>query len=112
MAPIATPDVLSTRFKANPFPFYARLRAEAPVYRMRLSFAASPWLITRYDDVVFVLKEGPFSNDILRQRMSGLLNRFTYGDLIPGRFHALGRHLIADSARRTITGEGPPPSRS
>jgi len=97
MPRIESPDFSSPRFKADPYPFYARLRAEAPVYRTRLSFVASAWLVTRYDDVVFVLKEGPFSNDILGQKMSsrlGLLDRFTYGDLIPRSLHALGRHLL------------------
>ena len=47
------PDISSPRFKADPYPFYARLRAEAPVYRVRLAFWLSAWLVTRYDDVVF-----------------------------------------------------------
>ena len=29
---LAQPDLLSPEFKANPFPFYAHLRAHAPVY--------------------------------------------------------------------------------
>ena len=28
---IVAPDLASPAFKANPYPFYARLRAEAPV---------------------------------------------------------------------------------
>ena len=28
---IVSPDLASPRFKADPYPFYARLRAEAPV---------------------------------------------------------------------------------
>ena len=98
MAEIESPDLSSPRFKANPYPFYARLRAEAPVYRTRLSFVAAAWLVTRYDDVLFVLKEGPFSNDILGHKMQSgrlkLLGRFTYGDLFPRRFQALGRHIL------------------
>ena len=30
---IPQPDLASPHFKADPHPFYARLRAEAPVYR-------------------------------------------------------------------------------
>lgn len=48
---LATPQ-----FKANPYPFYARLRAEAPVCRTKL-FGKPTWLITRYDDVVAMLKD-------------------------------------------------------
>ena len=29
---INAPDLADARFKANPYPFYARLRAEAPVW--------------------------------------------------------------------------------
>lgn len=39
--------------KQNPFPSYAELRREAPVYKLEpMGF----WLVTRYDDVQFVLK--------------------------------------------------------
>ena len=43
-------------FKANPYPFYARLRAEAPVCRTKL-LGQPAWLVTRYDDVVSVLRD-------------------------------------------------------
>lgn len=86
IARIGSPDISSPAFKADPYPFYARLRAEAPVYRTRLSLWLSAWLVTRYDDVVFVLKEGPFSNDFFRQKMQSW---------IPRRFHALSRHVLS-----------------
>ncbi len=57
--PIAA-NIASPEFKANPYPFYARLRAEAPVYRMTLPTKESAWLVTRYDDVVAVLKDERF----------------------------------------------------
>ncbi len=63
MAQIESPDLASPRFKANPYPFYARLRAEAPVYRTRLAFWLPAWLVTRYDDVLTVLKDERFAND-------------------------------------------------
>ena len=45
-------------FKNNPYPIYARLRAEAPVARIRYAPGGTPcWLITRYDDVVAVLRD-------------------------------------------------------
>lgn len=53
---VKIPDLARPRFKADPYPFYARLRAEAPVCRTR--FLGKPaWLITRYDDVLRLLKE-------------------------------------------------------
>ena len=58
----ATIDVnlMSPAFKANPYPTYARLRAEAPVQRVPLPDGRILWLITRYDDVVAVLKDPRF----------------------------------------------------
>ena len=50
-------NIASREFKANPFPFYARLRAEAPVFRVTLPDKTQGWLITRYDDVQAVLKD-------------------------------------------------------
>src|SRR5262249_25179879 len=47
-------------FKADPYPFYARLRAEAPVYRVRIPAGETVWLITRYDDVAMVLNDERF----------------------------------------------------
>jgi cytochrome P450 len=53
---VKIPDLARPRFKADPYPFYARLRAQAPVCRTR--FLGKPaWLITRYDDVLMLLKE-------------------------------------------------------
>ena len=54
-------DITSPEFKANPFPYYARLRAESPVHRVNLRIGSSPWLVTRYDDVVTVLKDERFA---------------------------------------------------
>jgi cytochrome P450 len=56
-------NIASPGFKADPFPFYARLRAEAPAYRMTLPTREPAWLITRYDDVAMVLKDGRFVKD-------------------------------------------------
>src|SRR6266571_274504 len=55
----AQPDrvrLASPEFKANPFPFYARLRAEEPVYCVRLLQGEMAWLVTRYDDRALVGK--------------------------------------------------------
>src|SRR3984893_5681743 len=53
-------NLASPEFKADPYPFYARLRAEAPVYRVTLPTKETAWLITRYDDVAMVLKDERF----------------------------------------------------
>ena len=65
MAQFKTPDFSDAEFKGNPYPSYARLRAEAPVFRTKLSFWLPPvWLVFRYDDVLLVLKDERFSKDI------------------------------------------------
>jgi cytochrome P450 len=58
------PNLVSRQFKADPFPFYARLRAEQPVCRVDLPLIPGlreAWLVTRYDDVVSVLKDPRFA---------------------------------------------------
>lgn len=50
-------DLFSPRFKRDPFPTYAALRAEAPVYPHVAPDGATIWYITRYDDVAAVLKD-------------------------------------------------------
>jgi len=62
---IVAPDLASPRFKANPYPFYARLRNEAPVWRTTLRDRRTAWLVTRYEDVAGVLKDRTFAKDPL-----------------------------------------------
>ena len=62
---IVAPDLASPRFKANPHPFYARLRDEAPVWRTTLRDRRTAWLVTRYEDVAGVLKDKTFAKDRL-----------------------------------------------
>src|SRR5215203_870517 len=47
-------------FKADPYPTYARLRSSAPVHRATLPDGRGVWLITRYEDVLAVLKDERF----------------------------------------------------
>jgi cytochrome P450 len=63
-SPLRDPvNIASPEFKANPYPFYAQLRAEAPVHRMTLPTKETAWLISRYDDVTMVLKDERFVKD-------------------------------------------------
>lgn len=56
-APFTDINITSAEFKANPYPFYAWMRAEAPVYRVNLPGREPAWLIARYDDVTAALKD-------------------------------------------------------
>jgi cytochrome P450 len=62
---IFAPDLASPRFKANPHPFYARLRDEAPVWHTTLPDKRAAWLVTRYENVTRVLKDDTFAKDKL-----------------------------------------------
>jgi cytochrome P450 PksS len=58
--------LVSPEFKADPFPFYARLRAGQTVCRVEIALAPGvreAWLVTRYDDVVAVLKDPRFAKN-------------------------------------------------
>ena len=64
MDQIKVEDLARPTFKANPYPLYARLRAEAPVCPTRL-LRQPTWLVTRYADVFAVLKDERFLKDWL-----------------------------------------------
>ncbi len=59
-------NIAGADFKADPFPFYRRLREQAPVYRVRLPDRQMAWVVTRYDDVVTVLTDERFAKDAFR----------------------------------------------
>jgi len=60
---MTNPRIASPAFKRDPYPFYARLRAEAPVCRVSVPGGKTAWLVTRYDDVVSVLKDERIVNN-------------------------------------------------
>jgi hypothetical protein len=43
---IDAPDLPSPAFKVNPYPFYARLRAESPVWRGTLRDRQTAWTVS------------------------------------------------------------------
>lgn len=50
-------DLFSPAFKADPFPTFAAMRAAHPVYPHAAPDGRAIWYVTRYDDVVAVLKD-------------------------------------------------------
>src|SRR5262245_29394389 len=56
-------DIAGRHFKDDPHPVFARLRAEAPVCRLRFPGKLPSWMVTRYDDVVALLKDERFLKD-------------------------------------------------
>jgi pimeloyl-[acyl-carrier protein] synthase len=55
-------------FHANPYPFYHRLRAADPVHRTPMGL----WVLTRYDDVVAVLKDPRFGREGFEQILANV----------------------------------------
>ena len=62
MEQIKIADLARPQFKANPYPFYARLRANTPICPTTL-LRQPTWLVTRYADVFAVLKDERFVKD-------------------------------------------------
>jgi cytochrome P450 PksS len=54
------------RVKANPYPAYATLRKDAPVYRLNNPAGPSMWVVTRYEDVLSVFKDSRFIKDVTK----------------------------------------------
>jgi cytochrome P450 len=88
---IVAPDLASPRFKANPYPFYARLRAEAPVWRATLRDRRTAWLVTRYEDVARVLKDDTFAKDKLNAMD---LEQRAKTPWVPGFLKPLERNML------------------
>jgi cytochrome P450 PksS len=88
---IVAPDLASPAFKANPYPFYARLRAEAPVWRATLRDRRTAWLVTRYEDVTRVLKDDAFAKDKLNAMDSEQQAKTPW---VPGFLKPLERNML------------------
>lgn len=64
MVPFDLTDITSSRHKADPYPFYARLRDQAPVCRVSIPpKRQEAWLVTRYKDVSDLLKDPRLAKD-------------------------------------------------
>ncbi|MEO8398010.1 MAG: cytochrome P450, partial [Chloroflexota bacterium] len=94
---IQSVNMASPQFKANPFPFYAQLRAEAPVYRMTMNRPANNplWIITRYQDVASVLKDERFVKDLKNALPPSQMPK---ADWLPGFFHIMDNNMLAMDA--------------
>jgi cytochrome P450 len=99
MTPIKDVDISSPAFKANPYPFYAQLRDQAPVHRIILGDRRPAWLVTRYDDVVTVLKDDRFAKDKRNVLTSEQMAREPW---IPRMIQPIERNMLdADAPEHT-----------
>ena len=88
---IVAPDLAGARFKANPYPFYARLRVEAPVWPTTLPDKRKAWLVTRYEDVAGVLRDDTFAKDRLNAMDPEQLRKTPW---VPGFLKPLERNML------------------
>ncbi len=56
-------DLNSPKFKADPYPVFAQVRAEDPVHEADFPGNRKGWLITRYEDAEKVLRDSRFVKD-------------------------------------------------
>ena len=83
--------LFSPEFWADPFPFFARLRAEEPVHRTLLPPRTPIWLVTRHEDVQALLKDERFAKDRTRAMTPEQLGRMPW---VPPMFRPLERNML------------------
>jgi cytochrome P450 PksS len=89
--PVPSANITSAEFKAEAYGYYARLRDEAPVHPVRLPNGTRAWLVSRYDDVAALLKDGRLAKDRHNAVGSRPMSR------LPGMFgflQALERNML------------------
>lgn len=84
-------DILSPDFKANPFPFFSRLRLEQPVYPTVLPDKKRVWLLSRYDDVRMLLMDDRFAKD---RRNAMTEEQLKQQPWMPKMFRALEKNML------------------
>jgi cytochrome P450 len=84
-------DIWSSEFKADPFSFYAHMRANSPVFQVTLPDKQPAWVVTRYDDVALVLRDERFGKDRLRVLTPEQLKQQPW---MPAMFQPLSRNML------------------
>src|SRR3712207_6033360 len=91
MAPLLSVNIASPAFKANQYPFYARLRAEMPVVRVTLPDKRVAWLVTRYDAVFAALRDQRLVKDRRNAMTPEELKKQPW---VPGVFKTLQSNML------------------
>lgn len=84
-------NIVSSQFKANPFPFFASLRTSQPVYRTTLPDKTPVWLVTRYEDVAAFLKDERFTK---KRRTAMTAEQIRKLPWAPPMFRPLERNML------------------
>ena len=84
-------NLASPEHKKNPYPFYARLREEAPVCRVPLTGKQTAWLVTGYADVAVAFKDARFVKD---KRNAQTPEQAAKEPWVPAFFKPLTRNML------------------
>jgi cytochrome P450 len=84
-------NIVSAEFKADPFPFFAVLRASEPVYRTTLPDKTPLWLLSRYDDVAALLRDERFKKNRRHALTKEQLRKLPW---TPPMFRPLERNML------------------
>jgi cytochrome P450 PksS len=84
-------NIVSAEFKADPFPFFAVLRASEPVYRTTLPDKTPLWLLSRYDDVAALLRDERFTKNRRHALTKEQLRKLPW---TPPMFRPLERNML------------------
>jgi len=88
-------DFTSATFKANPYSYYAQLRANAPVHPVEKFFRGQrAWLVARYDDAVEVLK----NDEVFVKNPANAMTPEQYRRAPKMPFKALSNNLLSVDA--------------
>lgn len=95
-------DIYSAAHKRDPFPLYALLRSEAPVFEVRVPVLKRAWLLTRYDDVVMSLRDS--SKFVKDPHNAGLKSPKSMPWWTPASLKALSENMLDldDPAHRRL----------
>jgi cytochrome P450 len=77
---------LDPSFIEDPYPFYHRLREQAPVFKVPQGF----WLLSRYADVAFALRDRRFGKDFV----ANMQRRYSHNALEEPAIANLGRTML------------------
>ncbi|MBV2356316.1 cytochrome P450 [Streptomyces sp. J2-1] len=96
MSTAQLPDILSPEFAANPYPVYARMRAEEPLIWHE---GMQSWIVSRYEDVerVFKDKRSEFTTENYDWQLEPVHGKTILQ--MSGREHSVRRALVAPAFR-------------
>jgi cytochrome P450 len=91
MGAVPVTNIVSAEFKADPFPFLKRLRASDPVFRTALPDGTTVWLVTRYEDVLALLRDECFTKNRRRALTPQQARKLPW---TPPMFRPLERNML------------------